>query len=273
MEEGKWYGVRSYLHLFYEDCTGTHSEDNLENAATSPTKAGWTPVFWKVRFFNQDPLLCGVFSGTLLMLTGAAALTTGSLLPSRLEDIGEAEFVVLDQRAVDYNGALDICRAVGVVLCAVAGVLLAASVVLSRIGRRNRTGYPGDNGKEEQLSPILQENAPHPWGAIVSATPAPFQVYPAKSYPEVMAPYAALPSHPNIARVAEVIVGDQNVYVFFEPGKDNMHDLVRRRKRVPESEAVALFRQMAEAVAHCHQHGIVLRDIKLRKFVFADWER
>ncbi|KAG8131533.1 hypothetical protein E2320_009459 [Naja naja] len=63
-------------------------------------------------------------------------------------------------------------------------------------------------------------------------------VYPAKSYPEVMAPYAALPSHPNIARLAEVIVGDQNVYIFFEPGKDNMHDLVRRRKRVPESEAV-----------------------------------
>uniref|UniRef100_A0A8C6VGE3 Tribbles pseudokinase 3 n=1 Tax=Naja naja TaxID=35670 RepID=A0A8C6VGE3_NAJNA len=86
------------------------------------------------------------------------------------------------------------------------------------------------------------------------------KVYPAKSYPEVMAPYAALPSHPNIARLAEVIVGDQNVYIFFEPGKDNMHDL-------------SLFRQMAEAVAHCHQHGIVLRDIKLRKFVFADRER
>uniref|UniRef100_A0A8C6X192 Tribbles pseudokinase 3 n=1 Tax=Naja naja TaxID=35670 RepID=A0A8C6X192_NAJNA len=83
------------------------------------------------------------------------------------------------------------------------------------------------------------------------------KVYPAKSYPEVMAPYAALPSHPNIARLAEVIVGDQNVYIFFEPGKDNMHDLVRRRK----------------PVAHCHQHGIVLRDIKLRKFVFADRER
>ncbi|XP_026579043.1 tribbles homolog 3 [Pseudonaja textilis] len=99
------------------------------------------------------------------------------------------------------------------------------------------------------------------------------KVYPAKSYPEVMAPYAALPSHPNIARVAEVIVGDQNVYVFFESGKDNMHDLVRRCKRVPESEAVALFRQMAEAIAHCHQHGIVLRDIKLKKFVFTDRER
>uniref|UniRef100_A0A8C5WWE0 Uncharacterized protein n=1 Tax=Laticauda laticaudata TaxID=8630 RepID=A0A8C5WWE0_LATLA len=49
MEQGKWYGVRSYLHLFYEDCTGTHLEDNFEDAATSPTKGGRTSIFWKVR--------------------------------------------------------------------------------------------------------------------------------------------------------------------------------------------------------------------------------
>ncbi|XP_044311067.1 tribbles homolog 3 [Varanus komodoensis] len=96
------------------------------------------------------------------------------------------------------------------------------------------------------------------------------KVYPAKSYAEVLAPYGVLPSHPNVARLAEVIVGDQNVYLFLEPGKDDMHSYVRRRKRLPECEAVALFRQMADAVAHCHQHGLVLRDLKLRKFVFAD---
>ncbi|XP_061486836.1 tribbles homolog 3 isoform X2 [Rhineura floridana] len=99
------------------------------------------------------------------------------------------------------------------------------------------------------------------------------KVYPAKSYPEVLAPYAALPCHPNVARVADVIVGDQNVYVFLQPGRDDMHNHVRQRKRLPEREAAALFRQMAEAVTHCHQHGIVLRDLKLRKFVFADRER
>uniref|UniRef100_A0A670ZGC2 Neurensin 2 n=1 Tax=Pseudonaja textilis TaxID=8673 RepID=A0A670ZGC2_PSETE len=114
--------------------------------------------------------------GILLLLIGLAALTTGSVLPSKLEDIGEAEFVVLDQRAVEYNGALGLSRAVGVVLCAVAGVLLVASVLLSRLGRRNRTGGSGEDGKEEQLSPILPENGPHPWGAVVSAPPAPFQV-------------------------------------------------------------------------------------------------
>ncbi|XP_066479958.1 tribbles homolog 3 [Tiliqua scincoides] len=99
------------------------------------------------------------------------------------------------------------------------------------------------------------------------------KVYPAKSYPEVMAPYGALPSHPSVARVAEVIIGDQNVYLFFQPSWGDMHNYVRQRKRLPEPEAAALFRQMAEAVAHCHQHGVVLRDLKLRKFVFANQER
>ncbi|KAF0879345.1 TRIB3 protein, partial [Crocuta crocuta] len=49
--------------------------------------------------------------------------------------------------------------------------------------------------------------------------------------------------------------------------------LVRRRRRLPEPEAAALFRQMAAALAHCHQHGLVLRDLKLRRFVFANEER
>ncbi|XP_067410101.1 tribbles homolog 3 [Emydura macquarii macquarii] len=99
------------------------------------------------------------------------------------------------------------------------------------------------------------------------------KVYPAKSYPETTAPYGRLPPHPNVAQVAEVIQGDQNVYVFFPPGRGDMHSYVRRCKRLPEGEAAGLFRQMAEAVAHCHDHGVVLRDLKLRKFVFVDGER
>nr|XP_060627844.1 tribbles homolog 3 [Anolis sagrei ordinatus] len=99
------------------------------------------------------------------------------------------------------------------------------------------------------------------------------KVYPSKSYREVMAPYGLLPPHPNIARLAEVIIGEENAYLFFEAGRDDMHNYVRRCKRLPEDEGAALFRQMVEAVSHCHQHGIVLRDLKLRKFVFADQER
>uniref|UniRef100_A0A8C8R5N5 Tribbles pseudokinase 3 n=1 Tax=Pelusios castaneus TaxID=367368 RepID=A0A8C8R5N5_9SAUR len=99
------------------------------------------------------------------------------------------------------------------------------------------------------------------------------KVYPARCYPETTAPYGRLPPHPNVAQVAEVIQGDQNVYIFFPPGRGDMHSHVRRCKRLPEGEAAALFRQMAGAVAHCHDHGVVLRDLKLRKFVFVDRAR
>ncbi|EMP33254.1 Tribbles like protein 3 [Chelonia mydas] len=99
------------------------------------------------------------------------------------------------------------------------------------------------------------------------------KVYPARSYPETMAPYGHLSPHPNVAQVAEVIQGDQNVYIFFQPGRGDMHSHVRCRKRLPEREAAGLFRQMAEAVAHCHDHGVILRDLKLRKFLFVDRER
>lgn len=34
-----------------------------------------------------------------------------------------------------------------------------------------------------------------------------------------------------------------------------------------------LFRQIAEAVAQCHECGVVIRDLKLRKFVFTNPER
>uniref|UniRef100_A0A8D0HQY2 Tribbles pseudokinase 3 n=1 Tax=Sphenodon punctatus TaxID=8508 RepID=A0A8D0HQY2_SPHPU len=89
----------------------------------------------------------------------------------------------------------------------------------------------------------------------------------------ILAPYSQLPPHPNVAQVAEVILGEESVYLFLQPGEDDMHSHVRRRRRLPEPEAAALFRQMAKAVAHCHQHGLVLRDLKLRKFIFADRER
>jgi len=34
-----------------------------------------------------------------------------------------------------------------------------------------------------------------------------------------------------------------------------------------------LFAQIVAAISHCHQNGVVLRDLKLRKFVFKDPER
>ncbi|XP_012866252.1 PREDICTED: tribbles homolog 3 [Dipodomys ordii] len=98
------------------------------------------------------------------------------------------------------------------------------------------------------------------------------KVYPVCEARSVLEPYAQLPPSQLVARPVEVLRGPQ-LYVFFSRTCGDMHSLVRRRRRIPEPEAAALFRQMATAVAHCHQHGLVLRDLKLRRFVFTNWER
>lgn len=99
------------------------------------------------------------------------------------------------------------------------------------------------------------------------------QVLSMKRYHELIAPYARLPAHEHISRIAEIVTGEHSVYVFFARSHGDMHSYVRSCKRLREEEASSLFGQMAEAVAHCHQHGVVLRDLKLRKFVFTDKQR
>lgn len=99
------------------------------------------------------------------------------------------------------------------------------------------------------------------------------KVFCMKKYQELIAPYMRLCPHDNISRISEIITGEHNVYVFFERNYGDMHSYVRACKRLQEDEAVRLFSQMATAVAHCHEHGVVLRDLKLRKFVFTDPQR
>lgn len=99
------------------------------------------------------------------------------------------------------------------------------------------------------------------------------KVYPICEALAVLEPYSRLPPHRHVARPAEVLEGTDNLYTFFPRSHGDMHSLVRRRRRLPEPEATALFRQMAAAVAYCHQHGLVLRDLKLRRFVFTNCER
>ncbi|XP_048354529.1 neurensin-2 [Sphaerodactylus townsendi] len=159
VERGKWYGVHSYLHLFYEDCTSACPHENPEPAACS----GWKSVLWKA-FLS---------AGTLLLLIGAAAVATGFLLPSKLEEIGAEEFMVLDQQAVAYNRALGVCRAVGIVLCTIAGALLVACVLTSTLARVDTRRKQGE--EEEAEEELLPENPPGKESPVGSASLLPLR--------------------------------------------------------------------------------------------------
>ena len=94
-----------------------------------------------------------------------------------------------------------------------------------------------------------------------------------KKLGDVLAPYTRLESHENINEIVDVIVGETKAYLFMQNSHGDLHSYVKTKKRLREEEAVKLFRQIVKAVCRCHEAGIVLRDLKLRKFVFKDKDR
>ena len=65
----------------------------------------------------------------------------------------------------------------------------------------------------------------------------------------------------------------QYVYAIYEPHYGDLHTYMKEKKRLDEPEARHIFKQCVQAVADCHDNGIIIRDIKLKKFVFVDAER
>ena len=99
------------------------------------------------------------------------------------------------------------------------------------------------------------------------------QVFTHETYRSKIAAYCRLYENNSVVEINEIIQGDKFVYVFFDKHYGDLHSYVRSKRRLKEEEAVNLFRQIAEAVAQCHQCGVVIRDLKLRKFVFTNPER
>lgn len=100
-----------------------------------------------------------------------------------------------------------------------------------------------------------------------------FQVVPIDKYKDTLSAYFRVGCHDHINEVEEVLLGETQVYIFFAKHHGDLHSYVRDKRKLKESEAIKIFSQIVTAVAHCHDNGVVLRDLKLRKFVFKDAER
>ena len=96
------------------------------------------------------------------------------------------------------------------------------------------------------------------------------KIIPMKRYRDILATYWRIGNHTNINEILEILIGDTKVYIFFNKHYGDLHSYVRNKRKLKESEASKLFYQIVSTVESCHQKGIVLRDLKLRKFVFKD---
>lgn len=96
---------------------------------------------------------------------------------------------------------------------------------------------------------------------------------PLEKYQSVLSPYWAVGDHQHINQVEEILLGSTQAYVIFPRHYGDLHSYVRRKRRLREAEAGRLFHQISSAIAHCHSNHVVLRDLKLRKFVFKNPQR
>lgn len=92
-------------------------------------------------------------------------------------------------------------------------------------------------------------------------------------YRQALAPYLATDGHPCVVSIWEIILGQNFAYIFFQRSYGDLHSYVREKKKLKQTEARELARQIVDAVRHCHESGVVLRDLKLRKFAFKDEAR
>lgn len=73
---------------------------------------------------------------------------------------------------------------------------------------------------------------------------------------------------------SEMLRGDDGHFYYFEPKNfGSLHSYVVERKKLSERECLRFARQIIRLLAFCHRRRVILRDLKLRKFVFSDRER
>lgn len=100
------------------------------------------------------------------------------------------------------------------------------------------------------------------------------QCLPSRTAREVCAQHALLGDQEGIRPPLELIQGSEGrSWLIVAPHHGDLHSYVRTRRRIREGEAQRLFSQVAKVVERCHEAGLVLRDLKLRKFVFSDAHR
>ncbi|XP_028820133.1 neurensin 1-like [Denticeps clupeoides] len=137
MESGcHGFGVRSYLHHFYEECTASVWERH-EDFQTQRSPHRLSSGLWKV----------SLAFGTLVMATGLVVFVAGFSIPSRIEAFGEGELLFVDRQAVRFNQGLHLSVQVGAGMLCLGGLLVAGGLLMSAFSKTP------DKGDEQHPQP------------------------------------------------------------------------------------------------------------------------
>ena len=95
------------------------------------------------------------------------------------------------------------------------------------------------------------------------------QLYPLGRFKE-LAPLI-MSSIEGVLQVIDACAVDTDSMLVIRPAAfGDLHGYLKHNKKLPEVQASLYFRQVVNIIDQAHKHGIVLRDLKLKKFYFTD---
>ncbi|KAM3596945.1 uncharacterized protein V6R79_023192 [Siganus canaliculatus] len=117
------FGVRSYLHHFYEECSSSMWEKDQEDrefVQGQRSTLWWSSAAWKV----------SLALGLLILTAGITTLSVGYSTPHKIESFGEGDLFFVDTQAISFNRGLHVSAGAGIGLSCLGSVLVAAGVVV-----------------------------------------------------------------------------------------------------------------------------------------------
>ncbi|XP_041758039.1 neurensin-1-like [Coregonus clupeaformis] len=123
------FGVRSYLHHFYEGCsTASGWERDPEGEGDIQTLRSplrWSSGLWKV----------SLALGLLMVTSGLVSLSMGYSGATRIESFGEGDLLFIDTQAVSFNRGLHHRVVAGIGLTCLGSGLTVAGLLLWSFSR------------------------------------------------------------------------------------------------------------------------------------------
>ncbi|XP_069559535.1 neurensin 1-like [Brachyistius frenatus] len=124
------FGVRSYLHHFYEECSASMWE-------RGPRDQGLVQSQRSALWWNSAVLKVSLALGLLILTAGIVTLSAGYSAPHKIESFGEGDLFFVDTQAVSFNRGLHLSAAAGIGLSCLGAALAAMGVMFWILSRAN----------------------------------------------------------------------------------------------------------------------------------------
>jgi serine/threonine protein kinase len=123
-------------------------------------------------------------------------------------------------------------------------------------------------GQYVPLQPLTNSYTPIPYINVYTGESYTGQLYPLGRFNE-LAPLI-MTTIEGILQPISANVIDKEVLVIRPPTYGDLHSYLKTHKRLPEQLSSSYFKQVMHIINQVHSRGIILRDLKLKKFHFTD---